>query len=209
MAANDDYASVRLVNFVRSQVQKHLAESGGAVPSPDAIASIVTATVAADASFWDDAAYLKPVLPDDALLFQLHTAEPSKAAACGSGGAGGGAGAVDVGAVDVAVTGAGTPAVEENQRLKATISELVQQLGQARQLIQSLTTSASDPDTVVVPKQDNDTYYFDSYGHTSIHEEMLKDKVSSSALPPLPPLCLSRLSLTHTHARSGAHRVVP
>lgn len=59
-AGPDFYRAVAMINYIRSQV----AARGG---SPDAVAHIV-ASITPDADFWRDQAFLRPVLPDDALI---------------------------------------------------------------------------------------------------------------------------------------------
>jgi 2-polyprenyl-3-methyl-5-hydroxy-6-metoxy-1,4-benzoquinol methylase len=67
------------------------------------------------------------------------------------------------------------------------IQMLEEQLRNAKAYIQSLLTqdetslASPPPTTTSHPPQDNDTYYFQSYSHSSIHETMLRDTIRTNA----------------------------
>jgi hypothetical protein len=67
------------------------------------------------------------------------------------------------------------------------VKELREKLAAAAKLVEALSSSDPPPPptssgvVVAEPAQDNDSYYFDSYGHYGIHETMLKDAVRTGS----------------------------
>lgn len=66
-----------------------------------------------------------------------------------------------------------------NEELQMRITALQEQLNRAKACITSLAVDESDSTKSVA--LDNDTYYFNSYSHSSIHETMLRDEVRTNA----------------------------
>lgn len=66
-----------------------------------------------------------------------------------------------------------------HEELQMRISALQEQLTRAKACITSLAVDKIEPTKPVA--EDNDTYYFNSYSHSSIHETMLQDKVRTIA----------------------------
>ena len=154
------YDVVRLVNFARA--------STAAGQAPDAVLAAVKDRAAA---FWSEEKYLRPVLPDDALLHVVLSmafdedgdsdddggadgdAVPALAGAGIAAGAGAGAGAVTGAAAGtLPVTGVGSVAAspqlqKDNEALKATVAALKQQLAAATATLRGVT--AEDDDDVV------------------------------------------------------------
>jgi len=65
------------------------------------------------------------------------------------------------------------------EELQMRVTALQEQLTRAKACITSLAVDESDSTKPVA--LDNDTYYFNSYSHSSIHETMLQDKVRTNA----------------------------
>ena len=70
-------------------------------------------------------------------------------------------------------------ATETVESLQIKVKELEGQLCRAKNCISSLTNGKIDKNRK--NSADNDTYYFSSYSHSSIHETMLKDSVRTDA----------------------------
>jgi len=68
-----------------------------------------------------------------------------------------------------------------NEELKMRITALEEQLACAKSCITSLAVDESVWSTPTPAVKDDDTYYFESYNHTSIHEIMLQDNVRTKA----------------------------
>lgn len=162
----DFYGCIRLINFIRT----HAAQGG--------VAAVLSAVSAGPAA-WADEKWLKPVLQDDALLFNIDEM---------SGGDGEDEEKAQEG-------GAGRDLVLENQVLQSNIEDLQAQLSQMAGMLSRAGVSMISGDAVMVAapakaeadgkkkkKVDaNDGYYFDGYSNRSIHETMLKDVVRTEA----------------------------
>lgn len=195
----DFYGCVRVVNYIRATVRDAVKELSKASPTvglvglpKDRVASII-GSMTKDSPMWKDDALLAPVFPDDPLLTSLGGGDDDEWSddddEDGSGEAGAGAGTAEVPVVpaEVAAAAAGDSSAkartpeQENARLRAQVEALQAQLLQAKSLIGRLTGVTGDDDGDGEGDgeyvQDNDTYYFNSYSHVGIHEEMLKDTV--------------------------------
>ncbi len=73
---------------------------------------------------------------------------------------------------------------DSEEQLKLRIIALEEQLKRAKECITRLTEADNDDLSRTQSrksKQDNDTYYFSSYSHSSIHETMLQDTIRTEA----------------------------
>ncbi|XP_062327725.1 protein arginine N-methyltransferase 3 [Osmerus eperlanus] len=153
----DDYGYIKMINFIRTTrcAGKSLREiQPGAVP-------------------WESEHFLRPALEDD-LLLQIDLEE-----VCGRL-------APRVGAQ--AGPSSGGQATEERlQQAEEALARAMEDLHKVKLLAQGLVmnvASSGGPGalgTVAELREDEDEAYFSSYGHYSIHEEMLKDKVRTES----------------------------
>lgn len=205
----DDFALVRLANFVRRNVEE-FAHAGTSTPLASALRSALSDTaIAAGSDLWTNEKWLQPVLPDDGLIMAIMAGDESDDEDTGAAAGGSSASGARVAGGLAAPTEDGAVEV---QCLRA-------ELAAARDMLARLTAGASgsaadtdsddeddDPegeDGVREPRssgagaqagaslrgeghhgvkgQDNDTYYFDSYACIGIHADMLKDAVRTDA----------------------------
>ncbi|XP_067104734.1 protein arginine N-methyltransferase 3 [Osmerus mordax] len=174
----DDYGYIKMINFIRTTrcAGKSLREiQPGAVP-------------------WESEHFLRPALEDD-LLLQIDLEE-----VCGrlaprvgaqAGPSSGGQATEErlqlaVGAQ--AGPSSGGQATEERLQLaEEALARAMEDLHRVKLLAQGLVmnvASSGSPGalgTVAELREDEDEAYFSSYGHYSIHEEMLKDKVRTES----------------------------
>ncbi|XP_056134756.1 protein arginine N-methyltransferase 3 isoform X2 [Lampris incognitus] len=161
----DDYGYIKMINFIRATKCSAVSLAGlseGAVP-------------------WESEDFLRPVLQDDPLL-QTDLEE-----LCGSEGTG-----------PFPVPSSGAPsygvllqrdqtAEERVQRAEDALARAMDDLHKLKLLAQGLVLSAEtgrgpeNMGAVAELREDEDEAYFSSYGHYSIHEEMLKDKVRTES----------------------------
>ncbi|XP_028812003.1 protein arginine N-methyltransferase 3 [Denticeps clupeoides] len=157
-----DYGYIKMINYIRSvkcssDSLKHILD--GACP-------------------WENDDYMKPVLPDDPLL-QIDLEE-----LCGP---------------EVMVVGKSDgeqltdllvrsqQAEERALRSEEALAMAMQDLHKLKLLAQDLVLNAdttrvsSAAGPIAELREDEDEAYFSSYGHYSIHEEMLKDKVRTES----------------------------
>ncbi|XP_062869189.1 protein arginine N-methyltransferase 3 isoform X2 [Trichomycterus rosablanca] len=116
-----------------------------------------------DALPWSSDEYMKPVLPDDPLL-QIDVEElTGDASACD----------------DVSVW------MQRAQRAEENLSRAMDDLHKLKVFVQGLVLNSDGTQksagSVAELREDEDEAYFSSYGHYSIHEEMLKDKVRTES----------------------------
>ncbi|KAG5270132.1 hypothetical protein AALO_G00189090 [Alosa alosa] len=159
----DDYGYIKMINYIRSEkctAEKLLQSSdNGVLP-------------------WDSDDYMRPALPDDPLL-QIDLEE-----LCG---------------VEAMVVGqsCGGPAAdllrraqqaeERAVRSEEALSRAMEDLHKLKLLAQGLVLNADTSrsslagGSIAELREDEDEAYFSSYGHYSIHEEMLKDKVRTES----------------------------
>lgn len=110
----------------------------------------------------DDERFFRPVLDDDAMLMSIDELQMLKHdKQCGD---------------DVEKE---APNNDSALALQMRISALEEQLERANACISSLTNNTTTMTTA--PPIDNDSYYFSSYAHHSIHETMLQDEVRTLA----------------------------
>ncbi|KAF4276106.1 hypothetical protein CNMCM8812_005315 [Aspergillus fumigatus] len=150
----DFLGTIRLVNYVRSQVK-----AGNTTPD-----------VSSKDRFEDDA-YLKPVLEDDALLYSLDDIEDEHSATAGT-----------------------TEAERRVIELQEDLERLQSQFTEYRMAVQKsmeeqlsmddekLRSSPSGPSGKKMSKvEEADADYFVSYSYNAIHESMLKDTVRTDS----------------------------
>lgn len=136
----DDYGRIKLINFIRRSVKEGVHDFSAPLATGDFLLG-------------DE--YLKPVLENDALLYDL---DPDGLAP-------------DEDTDDVQV-------------LKARIRDMEAQFAEFRALARETLEARVDEDTGVakMPSQvDNDAPYFESYAYNDIHETMLKDTIRTDA----------------------------
>ncbi|CEL07493.1 Putative Protein arginine methyltransferase RmtB [Aspergillus calidoustus] len=151
----DDLDTIKLVNYIRSEVK----------------AGNLTPDVSSKDKFEDDA-YLKPVLEDDALLYSLGDIADEEA---------GEVGGTQAERQVIALQ-------EELERLQIQFSEyrLAVQKSLEEQLTKEDEKLASTPDQAsaarAAKKTDEvDSDYFSSYSYNGIHESMLKDTIRTDS----------------------------
>ncbi|KAK5874364.1 hypothetical protein PBY51_019313 [Eleginops maclovinus] len=153
--ALDDYGYIKMINFIRS-TKCDAASLAGLPVSPLP---------------WESEDFLRPVLQDDPLLQTdpEDLCEGSSLTACHSSGA--------------------KSHDAQEQRVQAAeeaLARAMDDLHKLKLLAQGLVMNAdtgksSNLGTVAELREDEDEAYFSSYGHYSIHEEMLKDKVRTES----------------------------
>ncbi|XP_053539162.1 protein arginine N-methyltransferase 3 isoform X1 [Ictalurus punctatus] len=142
----DDYGYIKMINYIRT-----------------AKCSVESLTLCSDGVLpWSGDEYMKPALPDDALL-QIDVAELGGDATCN----------------DVSVW------VRRAQQAEENLSRAMEDLRKLKTLAQGLVLNSDvtqkHAGSVAELREDEDEAYFSSYGHYSIHEEMLKDKVRTES----------------------------
>ncbi|XP_033972858.1 protein arginine N-methyltransferase 3 isoform X1 [Trematomus bernacchii] len=151
----DDYGYIKMINFIRSTKCDAACLAGlpdGPLP-------------------WESEDFLRPVIQDDPLLQTdpEDLCEGSSLSACQSSGAK----SHDAQEQRVqAAEDALTRSLEDMQKLKLLVQGLVMNTDTGR---------PGNLGTVAELREDEDEAYFSSYGHYSIHEEMLKDKVRTES----------------------------
>lgn len=150
----DDYGYIKMINYIRTtkcSAESLLLASDGPLP-------------------WDGDEYMKPALQDDPLL-QIDVEELREA----SGGMGSSSAADQVNVED------------RVQRAEEALARAMQDMHKLKLLAQGLVLNADTSHgptcsgAIAELREDEDEAYFSSYGHYSIHEEMLKDKVRTES----------------------------
>ena len=178
------YRAIKLINYVRTLVLKEgLAPEVvmARVQDQDQLLSVLNGEAGN--------AYLQPVLEDDPLLFALGNLLDAHGLELmdeeeEEHGEGGQEDAEEEGEEQQQQQQQGVPtpttAVEaENQELRQEVTALRARLARLSELMRAV-----DEDVKVRTKparQDNDTYYFNSYAHHGIHETMLRDRVRTES----------------------------
>ncbi|XP_072528261.1 protein arginine N-methyltransferase 3 [Salminus brasiliensis] len=161
----DDYGYIKMINYVRTEKcsGESLAVLDGALP-------------------WDSDEYMKPALPDDPLLqIDLEELIGAEFPTDGASGA-----QSEVGGQGGALLQRAQQAEERAARSEEALARAMEDLHKLKMLAQGLVLSAgrSAPlcsGAVAELREDEDEAYFSSYGHYSIHEEMLKDTVRTES----------------------------
>ncbi|KAE9380501.1 putative ribosomal protein arginine N-methytransferase rmt3 [Stipitochalara longipes BDJ] len=155
--ALDFYGSIKLVNFIRSQVHN------GNKVSPEISQQDL-----------DDEKYLKPILEDDALLFSLDELPDVMEGVPGTNGK-------DVSNGSGELASRVSELEEELRRIqlqfdnyRASVSETLDDRWNEKGV-------SGAPGTEQEAKRDDDSHYFSSYSYNDIHETMLKDTVRTDA----------------------------
>ncbi|KAL6858652.1 S-adenosyl-L-methionine-dependent methyltransferase [Trichoderma novae-zelandiae] len=154
----DFHGAVKLLNFVRSQVRDQQ-------PVPKSLAL---------ADFEDDA-YFKPVLDNDALIVSLDEILDSDLVKAGGGGA---ASQAD---------GSSRELLAQKQALEAELESVRTQFSNYRLAVQETLDRRWGDDEEQSPAkgkaggEERGNYYFESYAYNDIHETMLKDTVRTEA----------------------------
>ncbi|XDV18754.1 hypothetical protein PO909_024386 [Leuciscus waleckii] len=158
----DDYSYIKMINYIRTSkcsAESLLLASNGPVP-------------------WNSDEYMKPVLPDDPLL-QIDVEELSEAAAVTL--------SPSAGDRVPALLQRASQAEDRAQRAEEALARAMEDLHKLKLLAQGLVLNAgtsrgpSCSGAIAELREDEDEAYFSSYGHYSIHEEMLKDKVRTES----------------------------
>ncbi|KAF7703576.1 protein arginine N-methyltransferase 3 [Silurus meridionalis] len=143
----DDYGYIKMINYIRTtkcSVENLASCSGSVLP-------------------WSGDEYMKPTLPDDALL-QIDVEE--------LGG-------------DVAASDDISMWVQRAQQAEENLSRAMDDLHKLKTFAQGLVLNSDVMQkcvgSVAELREDEDQAYFSSYGHYGIHEEMLKDKVRTES----------------------------
>eukprot|EP00741_Cyanophora_paradoxa_P006907 tig00001049_g6682.t1 len=163
----DEYAVIRIVNYVRRQV-------AAGRPAAEVVAEIDGAGAGGHAAARDDE-NLKPFLAEDPLLWGLEgdDDEPAPASVPGAPGP------------SSARAGPGSGAGEA-EALRARVEELEAQLAAMRTFVQEAAfgdegEEAAAAEAARGAEAGGDEGYFESYGRWQIHEEMLRDAVRTEA----------------------------
>uniref|UniRef100_A0A9R1SN27 type I protein arginine methyltransferase n=2 Tax=Cyprinus carpio TaxID=7962 RepID=A0A9R1SN27_CYPCA len=158
----DDYGYIKMINYIRttkcSAESLELASNG---PLP-----------------WDSDQYMKPALPDDPLLQidveeLIEDADVTMSPAAGD-------------QVPLLLQRA-RQAEDRAQRAEEALARAMDDLHKLKLLAQGLVLNAdtsrgpSRSGAIAELREEEDEAYFSSYGHYSIHEEMLKDKVRTES----------------------------
>uniref|UniRef100_A0A671LIV6 Protein arginine N-methyltransferase 3 n=1 Tax=Sinocyclocheilus anshuiensis TaxID=1608454 RepID=A0A671LIV6_9TELE len=158
----DDYGYIKMINYIRttkcSAESLELASDG---PLP-----------------WDSDQYMKPALPDDPLLLidveeLIEAADVTLSPAAGD-------------QVPLLLQRA-RQAEDRAQRAEEALARAMDDLHKLKLLAQGLVLNAgtsrgpSRSGAIAELREEDDEAYFSSYGHYSIHEEMLKDKVRTES----------------------------
>ncbi|XP_029946360.1 protein arginine N-methyltransferase 3 isoform X2 [Salarias fasciatus] len=157
----DDYGYIKMINFIRSTNCSASSLTG----LPDAPLP------------WESEVFLRPVLQDDPLL----QTDPEEL--CGSEGSC----LSSSGAESHDALLRRTQAAEERARCsEEALARAMDDLHKLKILAQGLVLNAETGKpgklgAVAELREDEDEAYFSSYGHYSIHEEMLKDKVRTES----------------------------
>ncbi|KAK7176851.1 hypothetical protein R3I93_000942 [Phoxinus phoxinus] len=158
----DDYSYIQMINYIRTSkcsAESLLLASNGPVP-------------------WNSDEYMKPVLPDDPLL-QIDVEELSEAASVTL--------SPSAGDRVPALLQRASQAEDRAQRAEEALARAMEDLHKLKLLAQGLVLNAgtsrgpSCSGAIAELREDEDEAYFSSYGHYSIHEEMLKDKVRTES----------------------------
>ncbi|XP_057197681.1 protein arginine N-methyltransferase 3 [Triplophysa rosa] len=157
----DDYGYIKMINYIR--VNQCSAEALLMVPNGSLP--------------WDNDEYMKPVLPDDPLL-QIDVEELS------------GATAMMLSPSEDQASGLllrARQSEDRTRRAEEALAQAMEDLNKLKLLAQGLVLDAdtsrgrSSLGPVAELRDDEDEAYFSSYGHYSIHEEMLKDRVRTES----------------------------
>jgi protein arginine N-methyltransferase 3 len=167
----DTYAVIQMVNFLRR------ARLDGM--SADQVKQTLE-TQGSDAFAKEE--FLKPVNPDDPLLYCLECADSDSEDEDEVDG--GNTEEEQKSAAPTAAAATGDQsAAEQIEKLKKENAELKEQMNKYSRLLRDCVLA--EDKTAAIPgavegTADNDTYYFDSYSQVGIHREMITDKVGQS-----------------------------
>ncbi|XP_056268600.1 protein arginine N-methyltransferase 3 [Pseudoliparis swirei] len=158
----DDYGYIKMINFIRSTK----CDASGLTGLPDAPLP------------WESEDFLLPVLQDDPLLQTdpEELCEDASLSVCSS------SGAQSHDALQQRTHAAEERASTSEQALTRAMDDLHKLKLLAQGLVLNAETSRPANQSAVADlREDEDEAYFSSYGHYSIHEEMLKDKVRTES----------------------------
>ncbi|XP_078109880.1 protein arginine N-methyltransferase 3 isoform X1 [Sander vitreus] len=158
----DDYGYIKMINYIRST---------------KCVASCLTGLPGAPLP-WEGEDFLRPVLQDDPLLQTdpEELCEGSSLSTCPSSGA----------QSHDALQQWAQVAEERARSSEEALARAMDDLHKLKLLAQGLvlnaeTSRSGNTGAVAELREDEDEAYFSSYGHYSIHEEMLKDKVRTES----------------------------
>ncbi|XP_056383896.1 protein arginine N-methyltransferase 3 [Hyla sarda] len=155
----DFYGFIKLINFIRS--------------TGCSAESLSTVT---DTKPWDKEEFFKPVIPDDGLLqydFEDIDCDGDRCPGKNTAGA------------EPSVNERVQRAESRVQEMEANLANVLQELNKMRQVAQDFVMNADvsrgSSSAITDLDEGEDGAYFGSYGHFSIHEEMLKDTVRTES----------------------------
>ncbi|XP_034536530.1 protein arginine N-methyltransferase 3 [Notolabrus celidotus] len=161
----DDYGYIKMINFIRSTK----CDASSLTGLPDAPLP------------WESEDFLRPVIQDDPLLQtdpeELCEVEGANQSACPS------SGAESHNALQQRTQAAEERARSSEEALARAMDDLHKLKLLAQGLVMNAETKKKSGNLgpVAELREDEDEAYFSSYGHYSIHEEMLKDKVRTES----------------------------
>jgi len=185
-ATNEQFfeKAIVCINKSRTFVSSTAATTTTAVVEGEALGKRLTEYLDADlgdntSEEEEEEKYFRPLLADDAFLLCMDDLQDL----CQQRDNTGSSSSLDGGETmmttategDVVVLGGAT-----NEELQMRIASLEEQLTRAKACITLLAVDETDA-TKQPAVRDNDTYYFNSYSHSSIHEVMLQDRVRTNA----------------------------
>uniref|UniRef100_A0A1A8PMM6 Protein arginine N-methyltransferase 3 n=1 Tax=Nothobranchius rachovii TaxID=451742 RepID=A0A1A8PMM6_9TELE len=151
----DDYGYIKMINFIRSTKC-----------SPSCLMGLPDGPLP-----WESEDFLRPALQDDPLL----QADPEEFCGSEEPGSSGGSSSRTHDAL-----------LRRTQAAEEGLARTLEDVNKLRLLVQGLfldaeTSKSGELGAVAKLREDEDEAYFSSYGHYSIHEEMLKDKVRTES----------------------------
>ncbi|XP_035642374.1 protein arginine N-methyltransferase 3 isoform X1 [Oncorhynchus keta] len=164
----DDYGYIKMINYIRTE--KCSGQSLSTLP----VCSIP----------WESDEYMRPALQDDPLL-QIDLEELCEGKGILAGPSTGGQ--CEASCSSDALLQRAQAAEERAQRTEEALARAMDDLHKLKLLAQGLVLNADvgrgtgSLGAVAELREDEDEAYFSSYGHYSIHEEMLKDKVRTES----------------------------
>uniref|UniRef100_A0A8C6L2A9 type I protein arginine methyltransferase n=1 Tax=Nothobranchius furzeri TaxID=105023 RepID=A0A8C6L2A9_NOTFU len=151
----DDYGYIKMINFIRSTKC-----------SPSCLMGLPDGPLP-----WESEDFLRPALQDDPLL----QADPEELCGSEEPGSSGGSSSRTHDAL-----------LRRTQAAEEGLARSLEDVHKLKLLVQGLfldaeTSKSGELGAVAKLREDEDEAYFSSYGHYSIHEEMLKDKVRTES----------------------------
>ena len=168
----DQYGCIRMINYIRSEITINKL-------NPETLVLSLLPKLL----FLKDDRYYKPVLENDALLFysfessstpKQQTNEPSSSSSSSPSNY-----KAIINKIKDQIEEKSISVHDENQSLRAINAQLTKQINEMKRTFHRIVLDQDyDQKQPSPPEQspDIDSYYFDSYSHTSVHEMMLRDR---------------------------------